>query len=625
MPFSLEKDKQRQKEKSPTISGMPFSFEKDKQREKEKSPIRSGMPSSSVTIQMSKNSSTKRIWNKQQYCVFCEKSVSKLPRHFIQKHQSEVEVGEFMAHNKGSSERNRLLDKLRNKGNFNHNMETIKSGKGEIVPYKRPRLVDNYVVENYSPCEYCLGFFVSNDLWKHQKKCQQKNVKQQGRNRNVKATSALLLTSGVSDTSISPQLTQVLQNMNADKTHLVVRNDSLILKYGEKLLKVGKEQHNRHYVGQKMRELGRLLITVRDLDKDVMSLHDIIMPSKFSLVVKAVKSVAGFDDELKVYRTPSLALKLGASLKKCSKIVKAEALMTNDDSKSKEADHFHQVCDMEWCDQVSFVALKTLREQKWKKPEMMPLVQDVVLLQKYLKQEANLIREAIDEQISTEKWYDLAKVVLATIILFNRRRSGEASRIKIENFTDMSTEYNEDITDTLTNFEKQLCKVLHRFVIKGKRGRKVPVLLTEEMKTHVVFLMDTRKNVDIMTENVYLFPIPNSEHCVRGSDCIRKYADACGAKHPEHITSTRLRKQVGTLSQLFCLKDHELDILAKFMGHDIRVHREYYRLTEDTLELAKVSKILFAMETGKLSDISGKSLDEMQMDINSKFICMFNQ
>ena len=28
------------------------------------------------------------------------------------------------------------------------------------------------------------------------------------------------------------------------------------------------------------------------------------------------------------------------------------------------------------------------------------------------------------------------------------------------------------------------------------------------------------------------------------------------------------------------------------MGHDIRVHREYYRLHESTLELAKVSKKL---------------------------------
>ncbi|XP_062407338.1 uncharacterized protein LOC134098323 isoform X2 [Sardina pilchardus] len=62
------------------------------------------------------------------------------------------------------------------------------------------------------------------------------------------------------------------------------------------------------------------------------------------------------------------------------------------------------------------------------------------------------------------------------------------------------------------------------------------------------------------------------------------------------------------------LKDNELDQLADFLGHDIRVHREYYRLPQSTIQLAKISKLLMAMEKGSVKDIQGKSLDEIGDD-----------
>ncbi|XP_019212192.1 uncharacterized protein LOC102080509 isoform X3 [Oreochromis niloticus] len=61
-----------------------------------------------------------------------------------------------------------------------------------------------------------------------------------------------------------------------------------------------------------------------------------------------------------------------------------------------------------------------------------------------------------------------------------------------------------------------------------------------------------------------------------------------------------------------------MDILANFLGHDIRVHREYYRLPEGTLELAKVSKVLIALEQGRLSDFKGMSLDQIQINPNEE-------
>jgi len=86
------------------------------------------------------------------------------------------------------------------------------------------------------------------------------------------------------------------------------------------------------------------------------------------------------------------------------------------------------------------------------------------------------------------------------------------------------------------------------------------------------------------------------------------------------LRSTVLRKHIATLSQIMNLKDNELDQLAKFMGHDVRVHREFYRLPCDVMQIAKVAKILIAMETGKIETLKGKSLDEVNVGaIESEF------
>ena len=67
---------------------------------------------------------------------------------------------------------------------------------------------------------------------------------------------------------------------------------------------------------------------------------------------------------------------------------------------------------------------------------------------------------------------------------------------------------------------------------------------------------------------------------------------------PQVITPTNLRKHIATLSQLLNLQESELELLANHLGHDITVDRGFYQLPEDTLNLAKVGKLLLALEKG---------------------------
>ena len=65
---------------------------------------------------------------------------------------------------------------------------------------------------------------------------------------------------------------------------------------------------------------------------------------------------------------------------------------------------------------------------------------------------------------------------------------------------------------------------------------------------------------------------------------------------------------------LFTFIENELDWLARHLGHNITVHREYYRLHESTIELAKVGKILTTVDEGKTQHWAGKSLDDIDLD-----------
>lgn len=174
---------------------------------------------------------------------------------------------------------------------------------------------------------------------------------------------------------------------------------------------------------------------------------------------------------------------------------------------------------------------------------------------------------------------------------------------------------NEAVEGSMTKLEKKLCRSFFRVEITSKRGNIVPVLLSAGMKTKIDKLVEMRHFV-ISDSNTFLFPRVHygSRSHLSGCECLRKFATECGAKEPEKLRSTTLRKHIATMSQILNLQENELDILAKFMGHDIRVHREYYRLPEETMQVAKVSKLLLRMEKGGHGLSAGQTLDSIELE-----------
>ena len=50
------------------------------------------------------------------------------------------------------------------------------------------------------------------------------------------------------------------------------------------------------------------------------------------------------------------------------------------------------------------------------------------------------------------------------------------------------------------------------------------------------------------------------------------------------------------------------------MGHDVSVHRQYYRFQDSTVELAKVSELFLAVDEGNVGNFSGKKFIEITLE-----------
>ncbi|XP_063061964.1 uncharacterized protein LOC134454738 isoform X2 [Engraulis encrasicolus] len=561
---------------------------------------------------LSKKPDGRRSYSKH-FCLFCGKGYSKMARHLEQMHQKEQEVARALAFPKKSKMRRIQLDLLRKRGNRAHNLEVLSAGKGTLVPCKKSNDVVN--PKEFMHCLNCQGLFKRKFLWKHMQRCnlaRRCGTPAPGKNR----VQALCAFAQPVPEGVNQMLWKVISVMTQDDITDTIKRDPSIIKMGEHLYnKVGSDPSKHQYIRQKLREVGRLLLYSKEVGH-LKTMSDFVIPANFPHVVSAVRHVSGFSAEKNNFRIPSLALKLGHSLKKIADIIECEAMISGEKETVQNARNFKQIYDTKWNECISSSALRTLTDAKYNAPQLLPFTDDVRKLHLYLddKQKENVRK--LSAVVSQKNWASLAKGTLAQIILFNRRREGEVSKMPLTAFTSRdASSMHPDVEEALNEVEKKLCGHFQRVEIRGKCGRKVAILLTPPMVQSMELLVETR-NSCFPDENQYMFGRPGTQSHFKGSDCIRIFAQNCGAKHPERLSSTKLRKHIATMSKVLNLTDTDMDLLVEFLGHDIRVHKKFYRLPEGTLQLAKITKILTALETGRLAEFKGRNLDEINIDPN---------
>lgn len=564
--------------------------------------------------------------DKRHACYYCDMLVTNIGRHYQEIHSAEAEVKQ-LCQTGNKKEKQFQLAKLRLLGDYHHNLKVIQTQKGLMILVRRPSHGHTPDVGDYLPCTLCLGFLHRKDLWRHIKHCPCRVEPLEAHSfRRYQMESRLLLAPILNDCSSASQALQnVLSVMKKDTIGLVARNDPLILSYGS-ICADKMARHETTYVSQKMRQLARLLMKLREL-KGCADAHlsDFLSPDSFDDVVSAVKLECQFvpSDEQHLARlsTPSLAMKLGHALQKCASMLRNTALKARDSDLASSAANYLLVHASEWPQRVSTFALRTIQLDRQNKPEVLPLTGDIIKLSKYLDVELKEKTASYEQECTAVHYEELVQVTLAKLITFNKRRSGETERIELHQYAHLPHVIglaNAEFSATLKPSERKLCERLHVLSITGKRGRTVPLLLTSDLKKAMDLIANTemRTAVGVSPSNVYVFARAciSSPHPFRGSDCVKKCVTAAECEQPETVTSKYMRKYISTVSQVMALTPNELEWLTGHLGHNTDVHKLFYRMHISTIELAKVSKLLIAVDEGKAHEFAGKSMEEIAVD-----------
>ncbi|KAK7093957.1 hypothetical protein V1264_007636 [Littorina saxatilis] len=497
----------------PSLSPIPSSLSSS-------GPSLSSEAAVSASVGCSVSSVSSGIWAKKHACVYCQKLYAKISRHFEDMHSNELEVALALGLPKRSQERNTIWTDLRNRGDYNYNKIVIAKQEGEMIPCKRP--TDTTAdVNSFVPCAHCKGMFQKNALWRHIKRCRLRSPRDTSRDHQKQGKLLMPVPQNVTDSYKS----DILGSLAVGKVRQVAANDALILQFGQtRYSKCRHQRHQHQNVRQQVRELGRFLIKLRDRTT-CQCLEDCIDPQHFNEVVHTVRDVCGFQQELGVFSIPTLAQHIGQSLLKCAKIMKSNALKAGDSQLKLKAEGFIDLYDADWTAEIGTFALNTIQVRRFNKPKAMPLARDIRKLNVYLAEQAKIHYDELQVHgDSVTAWKSLNELTLTQIVLFNRRRGGEAERAEMSQYLSGTnqTPVQEDLLKGLSQFERNLTSTLARFEIRGKRGRRVAVLLTSDYQNQLACLLKCRAAVGV-EDNKYLFPrTEDATTPVRGCDVIRK-------------------------------------------------------------------------------------------------------
>lgn len=531
-------------------------------------------------------------------------------RHFIKQHANEPEIEKIINKDLNSPERRTAIQLLTLKGDFLHNCAVLLEQKGVLLVLRRPDANNLIEFTEYIPCIYCLGFVQKTQAYRHAKKCpfQRTEFGNIESNRIVSQGKVLLRKMTARDNSTADWQT-IQGTFRTDEVGQYILNDDTLCTWGNSLtIKCGIAQAK--HIRDKLRNVGTFCKSYhKEYGTDDISVRDIFQPKNFERIFKIAQPTFG--------KSLTPPVKLGGFIKEIMVIIKQQAIYSDDSEKKEEIENFLYLVNTSW-NLISAPNIRMLKEQKPIVVEM-PITSDIRKVLHFLSGEIQKYVNELCQDPTLEIWIILSKNVLAFLIVFNRRREGEVSRLKLETYT-QKPNYDEmetdTLTQTLTTIEQYLCENYSYMTTVGKRNRRVPILYPHYIEVALDSLVENRQICGIKTKNQFLFANTALGN-MRGCDVLRVLVEKCGLtcvlQKPHLIKSTQLRKHVATIAQILVLNEEELGHISNHMGHSKAVHKDFYRQQESVIEKTHITKLLQLVNTGNIAKYKGKTLNDVNL------------
>jgi len=277
----------------------------------------------------------------------------------------------------------------------------------------------------------------------------------------------------------------------------------------------------------------------------------------YDLVVEAVEklSKAGFDEHgHRVFAKPSVVSMMGSMLRKCCELKKGLAVRGTDcDNMLKEVEGFLTLFQSDWADCMSCPASTAQKVKTYNKCDELPSTEDLVKLKDHINKQLDELTVRLQAEPTYAVWRALSEVVLAQLVVFNKRRGNEPATMLVSayvNRPNWKDKSSKEVVSCLQPMEKVLMERMDLVQVPGKRNRRVPILITPEVRSAMNLLLHTRDDCSVPSQNRFFFATDSTAGHLDSWLVLHNCARDAGVTNPRLITSRSLRKYVATLAQV---------------------------------------------------------------------------
>ena len=144
-----------------------------------------------------------------------------------------------------------------------------------------------------------------------------------------------------------------------------------------------------------------------------------------------------------------MGLTIGGYIKKIVLLKISTAIVEDSSNMQREAEQFRYLFDAHFTSQVSAVAGKKQQLKRIDMPEDLPLFEDMQVLGTYIKKQIS--------QIAKNETVRLSKLILAYLVMYNKRRPFEVAEIERDTYIRQaykSVQDNKEILASLSYAER---------------------------------------------------------------------------------------------------------------------------------------------------------------------------
>jgi hypothetical protein len=457
--------------------------------------------------------------------------------------------------------RQAIFDELRKQGNFQYNQKILRESitqptKSMLLPVKRSKKED---IKSAIHCKLCLGMFSRKTFYKHASHCG-KNVANSDEEEILPVKNLAIKNKGLELIPCSDQGSEILKEkifplLRKDEKGIAALTDPLIVSVASDFISNHTSNKDKYNITSKMRDAGALFLKMKEKDKTIINFTDCFDVKQIDNLMSCVQEMSQSNLATGTVGVIGMPARLSWVIHECcsrliDNIISDQSFTDKyKENQKRNIMDFQTVIRRRWKYGISTNAEKTRKKNAMKKDVVMPLDSDIKLFLEELTKLEEDYSNTLRFCVTNSNYEKLCEVIIAKLIVLNRRRSGEVANTELEFYMDRPKgAVSDEIVEQLSDEERTTLDMFEVFLIPGKIVRAVPILISKNTAQNIDLLISCRSKLGITENNKLLFARPGTENAFIGANIIRKFRNSMVLSKPEHMTATGLRHHCATMS-----------------------------------------------------------------------------